>query len=247
MKKLLLVFGAIFLMAPAIMAQRTFSSAPIDSSARKKEPILIVTESNAGEFFENRKASNLSTSIKINPILLVFGDIPIYFEQKLAKKLTGEVGLGLTYKNYLGDLFDQLEMESIVKTENETGYSFSGALRYYPSAYDALEGYYFAPEIRHRVYNMRALECENTKINVKQSKTYTDFKLTFGYAEFVDDNILFDLYCGIGLGNRYYKNEVSGETIYRSYPEEDETIISVNDRSKTVPVFSCGIKFGFAF
>ncbi|MBK0404223.1 DUF3575 domain-containing protein [Adhaeribacter sp. BT258] len=229
-------------------AQRTFQSAP--DSARPQSPQIIVTEGSPATYFTTKKVAEktpLRTSIKMNPLLLLQGDIPVYIEQKVAKKLTIELGLGMTYDNVITDALDPDHYSESTQKENLMGYSIAAGLRYYPSStYETMEGYYFAPEIRYRQYKSIANQYLEETIDVKQGRDLTDFKLGFGYVDFIEDRIFIDMYTGIGMRNRKYHNMVrDGETVYNGTTTVET--YEVWNENKMVPLFSLGAKIGFAF
>ena len=39
--------------------------------------------------------------LKVNPLLFFRGEIPIYYERALSSNLSAELGLGITYRNYI--------------------------------------------------------------------------------------------------------------------------------------------------
>jgi hypothetical protein len=133
MRKLLLAIIANVMLLPLAYGQRTFSKPPADTTRISKETVVIITEENAGNYFETRKDLKLTTLIKVNPLVLINGDLPVYIEQKIGNKMAVEVAGGVTYKNYVADLFDEAFYEYEyyqIKRTNEIGYSFSGAMHF---------------------------------------------------------------------------------------------------------------------
>ncbi len=247
MKKILLSAAALLASMPLVLAQRTFTSAPNEQANKKNSPTLIITESTVQDFTHEKEPLNLHTSVKLNPLLILAGDMPLYIEQKIARKMSVEVGVGLTYDNMLTQFLDSDRYREDVNRENAMSYSFSGALRYYPSSvYPALEGYYFAPEMRYRSYKANAFEYNGDRYEVPQSRTFTDYKLTFGFVDFIEDHILMDFYAGIGIRNREYVNLINPETVFN---EQTQTMEYYSTRNETslAPIFSLGFKLGFSF
>jgi hypothetical protein len=247
MPKILFFCCCVFFSVNQVLAQRTFQSATPDS-ARPQSPQIIVTEGSPATYFTTKKVAEkkpLRTTVKMNPLLLIQGDIPVYVEHKVAKKVTVELGLGMTYDNVITDALDVDHYPESTEKENLMGYSIAAGLRYYPSStYETMEGYYFAPEIRYRQYKSITNQYLEETINVKQGRNITDFKLGFGYVDFIEDRIFIDLYTGIGMRKRNYYNMVK-EVIpaSSSMPETYE----LWDEDKMVPLFSLGAKIGFAF
>ncbi len=73
-------------------------------------------------------------------------------------------------------------------------------------------------------------------------RTLIDFKMTFGYMKYVADNVLFDIYGGIGMRHRDM-NRINDDYIYGGSSGQLE-LESTND---FVPTISAGVKFGVAF
>jgi hypothetical protein len=243
MRKILVILAGLALpLAENAVAQRTFSSG--------NTPI-IVTES-AQENFEEPKVAKKpaytpKTSVKLNPLLILSGDMPLYIEQKIADKITFEVSAGLTYDNFT-TAFDLDHYSEGDTRQNEMGYSYAGGLRYYPSdSYNTMEGYYFAPEFRHRVYNSTFTQVQGTNIDpVKHQRTITDMKLIFGYTNYFEDHIFFDAYMGVGMRDKNYKNLVRSEAYVYNGQNFDQNFSIYND-NVAKPLFALGFKLGFSF
>lgn len=237
-----MLFGLALLLPEGAQAQRTFSSG--------NTPV-IVTESTQENFAAPQTAAKPAfspkTSIKLNPLLILSGDMPLYIEQKIVDKVTFEVSGGMTYDNFT-TLFDLDHYPEEITRRNEMGYSFSGGLRYYPSeSYATMEGYYFAPEFRRRVYNSTITGVQGITINpVKHSRTVTDMKLIFGYTDYFEDHIFFDAYIGVGMRDKNYRNLVrAGANLYNGQTFEQTYEIWNDNIAK--PVFALGFKLGFSF
>ena len=43
--------------------------------------------------------------LKINPLLFLRGEIPLYYERALSHRLSAEIAVGVTFRNYLGGGF----------------------------------------------------------------------------------------------------------------------------------------------
>lgn len=250
--KSLNLLAALLLTGTVTLAQRTFQGAPSDNNASKKETTIIVTDTKdkayAADVPEKSKtARNLHTSIKLNPLLIVNGDMPIYVEHKFAEKLTAEVSLGMTYANQMNDYFDEQYYPQYMTKQNETGYSYSAALRYYPSnSYETMEGYYFAPEFRNRVYKATATEYMTRQINEKQTKNISEVRILFGYTNYFEDHLFIDFYTGVGYRTKAYHNMLGeGSNIYTGQ-SFDANYTLYND-TKISPMLALGFKIGFSF
>lgn len=182
-------------------------------------------------------------AIKINPLLIAFGDIPVYYEHRISTKLSLEGSLGLTMRNYMAALTDDDMLREKDQNLSTFGYSTRIALRFYPSSSDdAIIGYYFAPEIMYRKYNNTVNEFDNgiSTTTVDLKKTQMDYKLIFGYQDYFDNNILIDYYLGVGVRKIY---EEKGSYDYNSSLNN----LEIEKVSGYVPAATLGVKLGFGF
>ncbi|RZL34304.1 MAG: hypothetical protein EOP00_31830 [Pedobacter sp.] len=126
-----------------------------DSVTRNTTTTIIITQENAQTYFP-KKNVNQKNAIKLNPILALNGDLPIYFERVISDKISFEIGAGPTVQNFVQNFLDN-DMEEVQDLDDERtysyGYSFMADLRFYPADNSyALDGFYFSPEFRHRLY-----------------------------------------------------------------------------------------------
>ncbi|MEX0965976.1 MAG: hypothetical protein WD077_01965 [Bacteroidia bacterium] len=195
---------------------------------------------------------NVKHIFKVNPLNIFIGDFPVYYEHKLDKRLSVEVGAGYTFRNYIFGIWQTTASqvpEFIDIREAEPGFSARASLRYFPNKlregiYD-IEGFYFGPEIQYKAYNMSVLECdpdfpnrytENTK---SEHRNLLDIKITFGYQQFYSGNFIVDFYGGIGVRSK------DQNLHFCDWDETQRSFLSTPENVKTVvPVISAGFKFG---
>ena len=186
---------------------------------------------------------------KLNPLLIINGDLPVYYERRLTHNWALEGSIGVTLKDYLYDLFyfdpsAPSDVRLAPERKYKAGYSFSLSPRFYPSGtFEETDIFYFAPEVRFRKYRSQALKSESSNSTfeedfVDEYRQLIDLKLTFGYVTYLDDNIFIEWYGGIGVRMRTQRQAVILED---SYPQETITE-SVNDMK---PIISSGFKIGF--
>lgn len=233
--KRLLFLSISFLLTGKLIAQ--------DQPDVKHNDRPSVVTYNAEEPKEKPEVKN-TYLIKLNLISALSGDIGPSIEKPLFNKFTGEVGAGVTVKNFSKDvLIDFFEIndgsnnQSILR-ESKLGGSFMAAFKYYPE--EAMDEYYFAPEFRYRRYNSTS-RVENQRGNFDESSSLTDFKLTFGYVDYVDDFIIVEFNAGVGIRNR-------NESLLA--PKKDSAgnqtgIFALENTNKMVPLVSLGLKIGF--
>lgn len=186
--------------------------------------------------------------LKLNLLAPLGGNIAVHLERKLLPKLTAEGSAGITLRNFGENfLYDFFEVQNdhnfgIIR-EQGIGPSVSGAIKYYPDG--ALEGYYFSPEIRYRRYNSNAWESGSIGAPYEEFRALTDFKLMFGYVNYLDEHIVLEYFAGIGI--RYNNQEML------SFVEVDPTTgapvygVRLLKEQEYVPLLSLGLKFGFSF
>ncbi len=236
---LLLIF--IFLYSNTANAQNV-----VNGDSTNVNRVKVFNPSNTKDFFY--ASDNYKLAVKLNPILILFGEIPVYFEHRLGEKLSGEMAVGVTLRNYYLDIADNDNSSntSEVIDNDKFGYSFRAALKFYPSsAEEPILGYYFAPEIMTRMYYRSFQYKQGFVPAAASSDTYnlkkiqTDFKILFGYQDYLDANILIDYYLGFGIRN--VNMEESNSDI--NSPKYGD----IGTKRSRTPVFTAGVKLGFAF
>lgn len=184
--------------------------------------------------------------LKVNPLLVFSGDIPIYYERRLSDHLAAEAGIGITHMDYLYEGFDfeqSFEGFNIDRTAS-IGYSFRAEIKYYPSkSTKALDEMYFGFAFRIKHYNTDLIKCNSTLISpsVSETRTYIDNQLTGGYIYYISDMVFLDFYGGIGIRNR---NTNRGSCNFNG----PITVITEPTLVQSVaPAIALGVKLGFAF
>ena len=201
------------------------------------------------EKIENRLNSRV-TRVKINPLVILSGDMPVYVEHQLKDKMSAEVSVGYTYDNTLSDLLDNGNQPDLsITKEGLNSYSLAAALRYYPSEKsNLLEGYYFAPELRFRDYRSKITEIGGESFNLKQSRQVFDGKLVIGHIKQTDSGIFFDFYGGVGMRYKFYNDRVENyAVIYDPATNTTFTQVKQKDELRRGLLLSLGFKMGFSF
>lgn len=250
MRTVFIFFVACFFANSVAFAQRFAFS---DSAKTKRNSLILelqqMNNANNLDPLLNEVLGGKITRIKVNPLLVISGDMPIYVEREIGKKTSVEISGGVTYDNIFSDLLEESKYEMNTTKEGKHGVSASAALRYYPAeGGDKLERYYFAPEVRFRHYTSTLVKCDDFQLNVPQSRNIADFKLVMGYLNYIGDNVFVDFYSGIGMRNKQYNNKLEGYTTVYD-PETAQTVIKTDlrDATKNTIIFSLGFKLGFNF
>lgn len=219
-------------------------------------------------FFDEEDMSNYDSksneglkknTIKFNPLLILNGEIPVYYERALTESFTAEVGIGMTFKNYMKNFWQQAIDESYEdfryeEKEEKTNshHTFKLGARYYTGGV-ALDGFYFALEYANRKYSTD-LTLTNSKStlggfnrqDVTESFTVSDhfseFKIIAGSQTFnYWDNFFADSYFGIGIRQ-------NNATVLTSDDDSNGNIVyQLKKESSSAPSFYLGFKVGFEF
>ncbi|MFN6944488.1 MAG: hypothetical protein ACK4ND_06040 [Cytophagaceae bacterium] len=211
-----------------------------------------IVEEVSGSFSETSSWKN--SALKVNPLLIMVGDMPIYYERKLGERISVELGAGITTQNFLyeiGRAFNEPIGNDYEMTlrEHSFGYSLSGSLRLYYE--EALKGLYIGPEFRMRHYASEIRQCGSQTIIRREHRNMQDITFQFGYIAYLGGNLFFDFY--IGIGPRFI-DEIRGHCV-REYEQNDpfgnyssythKLIMEPNKVSRLT--FNSGLKVGFSF
>ena len=185
---------------------------------------------------------SVQQAIKINFLQLARGEFALYYEHRLGDPFSFEIGAGVTYVDYLYEIFVN---ESRFLGKNSEGRSvrflsgFAGhaQLRWYPSKYEtAISGYYFGADVSRRDWQMdylvnTGLISEPTRIK----RRWSEFKLQFGFQDAEPyENTFWEWFVAGGL--RFADEEtVDGAGIDAVF----------NHQRYWQPVIAIGLKMGF--
>ena len=147
-------------------------------------------------------------AIKWNYSLISRGVFLINYEAYLNKKLTAEVGLGITYRDFIFEV----TKESIYNSEGfsmtpNVGYALEGGLRFYPKDFDNFEGIYISPILSYRTYSFTksssSSSWSSTSSTFKPGYNFFDIQIKFGYQyeSIFDWDVLGDFYIGFAYRN----------------------------------------------
>lgn len=212
---------------------------------QRRMRVLLERERLAQQFDTARVVKNV---FKVNPLLLLWGEVPLYYERALTYRLSVEVGVGFTMRNYVSMAIGNGDADDIgagVDVVNKP--SYRGGLRYY--LVDDLEpqGSYMQLEFAHLAYvkDISAIAPDGrlTGEVFRDERIYNDFRLLAGLQQLSrSSNWLFDVHAG--LGYRVRSEQVVMET--RDLPSGTYSY-HVENRTKHLPVFFLGVKVGLGF
>ena len=193
-------------------------------------------------------------TIKWNVSLLSRGIFLFDYERVITKHLSLEAGIGITYRDYSFEMFNNAMMSnnSFYLDNNETntnlvikpGFAFNASPRIYPTD-GYMEGFYFAPIFRFRNYNIQLEDpvFYNDSTNADQTfrgsnnfgyKT-SEYGFLIGYQTEQSSwfDITWDYYFGVSFRNNTYK-----DLKYKG------TSLTIVDKTSSFPSILFGIKIG---
>lgn len=188
--------------------------------------------------------------LKANPLLFLRGEIPLYYERALSPRLSMELAVGITYRNYVnltfaGDHGDADDFGAGTKIRSSP--TFHIGTRYY--LVDDLEpqGSYLQLEFAYLRYAKDIGVQDSlglfTGTTLLDERIFNDVRLYYGYQKLSGtSNWLFDVYGGVALRSRYM--EVVNETLNLV---EDRRTYSVETIKDVVPAFFLGVKVGMGW
>ncbi|MEO6882469.1 MAG: hypothetical protein ABI199_00440 [Bacteroidia bacterium] len=212
--------------------------------------VMVFNPAMTKNYFSNRYIDSTKNAIKINPLLIARGDVPIYYERKIAGRFSAEIAAGITFTDFVYE-FETGDVYSTNGTTvmGKTGYSLEGALRYYIGYKNtAMSGYYISPDVWYRTYN-KQVEVEDVSGNLTgnfdpDSRKVLSYRLLFGNQNSGDNALFFDWYIGVGMAQTTL-NKVTYGVISTSYGIGNQTTIVSSQ--KWDPVFSLGVRIGLGF
>ncbi|HRY31418.1 MAG TPA: hypothetical protein P5531_00440 [Bacteroidales bacterium] len=180
------------------------------------------------------------TSIKWNYTLALRGVFALSAEYMFTHKLSGEVGLGPTYRDFIFETIQDIQesdFPDISDQEVSMGYMVSGSLRFYPKEGD-LEGIYISPLFRYRNYKISTSEGSTTgAIDVPIGYRIRELAFIIGYQSFaLATELTYEAYVGFGMNYLQYKSRF-----------DDGLSVSWIDKKKDSPAFLFGWTIGLPF
>ncbi|MBP6390003.1 MAG: hypothetical protein KA175_04640 [Flavobacteriales bacterium] len=225
--------------APKALAQ--------DKPVKQKPQVILYKDMVSAQWDTVKCVKN---AIKINPLLFFRGEIPIHYERALTPRLSVELGLGFTWRDYLnlnfggGDADDYGGGTDIIARP-----TYHVGLRWYHQVDFEPQGWYNQLEFAHVEYvkNIKEVEPDGSIGTTKHTdkKIYNDIRLLAGYQLLsASSNWLFDIYGGVGMRSRDLNLvketlDLTSDPIDYIYTEEASSDI--------VPVFFLGLKVGLGF
>lgn len=232
--------------ALACMAFALAAAAHAQPGDKKPETKVVLYKDRMAAAFDT--VDCVKNVVKLNPLLFFRGEIPIYFERALSPRLSMEVGVGVTTRNYLNFSFEGDEPDDFgAATEIIAKPTFHVGARFYLTDDLEPQGWYWHVELAHLQYTKDIrVKDENGQLTderLRDDRIYNDVRLLAGYQMLSGtSNWLFDAYGGFGLRDRSMEKVV--ETVNTSTGGSTYEIEEVSDM---VPVLFLGLKVGLGF
>lgn len=188
--------------------------------------------------------------VKANPLLFLRGEVPIYYERALSSRLSAELGVGLTYRNYVNLTFagDHADADDFgAGTKIISSPSAHVGFRYYLTDDLEPQGNYLQVEFAYLRYGKEISEKDSTGqfngLTNLDERTFNDFRLYYGYQKLSgSSNWLFDFYGGVALRKRHMK--IVNEDLNIA---EGQWTYNVEEIDDVVPAFFLGVKVGLGW
>ena len=179
--------------------------------------------------------------LKIGINEVFYGDVSLYYERVINKKLAVEIGSGLVFRNFLKGFFQEVPQSQSDKML--LGPSFNLKCKYYP--YIPGESLYFSTDFKFRRYRT---EYSTTSISGNNILTFNEyeqrsiFRFGLGFIQCVDQHFTIDYYTSIGLTG------VLNQNIVPLYDQATGENIYLKDQYRDILLhFTAGLKFGYRF
>lgn len=241
------IVTVLFLSAFNVVFSQVVKTTPAPSSSSNQPKVIVFKPDSTTD--SKGYTPEFRHMIKISPLMFFNGDFPLFYEMRVGNNTSIEVAAGMTSKDHIHEIYDEMNdnnanlfYEYGETTEYQFGRSLRAAFKYWPSKYGALdEGYYFSPEFLYRNYKSTiSAEVYDADLEMYQTLAYNrertvkEFRMLVGWVYYLDDNVFFEYFVGVGLAsinNKYFVDN-------SSQPE------FVEDKSR--PNYIVGIKLGFS-
>ena len=180
--------------------------------------------------------------VKTDLLSMIGGEFPIIGEYRIARKLSIEASVGMTYAFLPNQIFTDNEINSEnLESKAGIGDAFRAGIKFYPSSdYDAIEGWNFGIQLFTKTLNREYIKSSGLNVEgLKNTKNKTGIAFIIGKQIFADSNITFESFVGIGIANvtrEFYDNVYEGSKGYN---------LQLITTKETVPNFQLGCRLGF--
>ncbi len=153
-------------------------------------------------------------ALKLSPLHMAVGDIGLYYEQRIGKKISIEVGGGVTISGIGGRLADHtpdfIDYDPIIECypayyssySSEAGYLAALEFRIYPGSGSAMNQFYLAPSVKYKRYNFGVHDNYGTLDNYRGNDQRYNAYFNCGLELWPGRSWMLDIFWGTGIGYR---------------------------------------------
>jgi len=216
------------------------SSAPISQSIRSS----AVNGMNGGLYY-----SRYNHAVKLSPVALFAGDIPLSYERKVNDYFTLEAGVGITTFNLTEDLIRGYSNRGDGETVSKLSYSGLFNAKFFPEGNAFQDGYYVAFNLGQRNYAQDFNTISTSTgmdTTVNEMFRWSDIGFTVGYQSRPSERMILDWYIGAAIRQ---KNRKTTEYAQEFDPGSGLLVWSyvLNESTNTTPALLAGVKISVLF
>ena len=174
-----------------------------------KKSITIIEHKAAEEKTVSSSATFMNKAVKINPLLMLRGDLPVSVEFAPWDWLALEAGVGVTF----GDIFYSHKAVDNAAVRNLLGYSLIANFKIFPVSDAFDQGTYYSFQYSKREYNQEYTIPSYPKV-LPFKRVVESYTVIYGFQYFINDRWFVDAYGGVGI------QKEKGITI-RAYVDEN--------------------------
>lgn len=195
-------------------------------------------------------------ALKLSPLHFAVGDIAVYYEQRLGKRCSIEIGAGPTISG-LGGQFYNLPSPDVINPLIDPAFPYYqtgsyasdagglGALefRIYPGTNSAsMHQFYVAPAVKYKLYNFQVHDDYSGQQNYRGNEQRFNAYLNCGLQLWPVRHFVVDIFLGAGVGYTLV-HSASVNTMF----ENGQYIYSWEPYVSSKPAFllNTGVKIGF--
>lgn len=185
--------------------------------------------------------SHSQNILKLGINEIFFGDVSVYYERVLTKKLSAEVGSGIVFRDFIKDFFQE-----VPKSQSDKlllGPSINLKCKYYP--YIPGESLYFSSDFKFRKYRTQYTTTSvsgNNILTFNEFEQRSIFRFGLGFIQYVDQHLTIDYFTSIGLTGVLNKN------IVPVFDQNTNDYTYLTDQFRDVLLhFTAGLKIGYRF
>lgn len=233
-----------FTLRPFMAATLVLAVSAVMAQGRPPKPKVVLYQEGSITAWDT--VDCVRNVLKVNPLLFLKGEIPIYYERILSEHLSVELAAGITSRNYIGTQGNPTDAFG-AGTEIITRPAFHAGFRWYLKPILEPEGLYLQAEF---AYAERAKDIVSrddsgrfTDVRFRDERIYNDVRAYFGFQRLAgNSNWLYDAYVGLGYRTRAI------DAVNEHYdPIRRQWGYSLEHTNDQVLVPFLGIKVGYGF